>query len=198
VLFATRALSALPDEQLAAIDVGTGATRRFPLAQARRSPPLLSAICCCFLLLLLTLLSAAAFCCCVICCCCCCYLLLLSAAAAAFCCCFLLLRYLLLLLLLSTAAATAICARRYAARAGEQACDGVVEEATGCLYFVRVRQSSFTKRYMGGQAEKIWRWAQRAPAQRAPHMAGLALGFGRIVALEIQAPNMLANLLYCG
>jgi tricorn protease len=39
-----------------------------------------------------------------------------------------------------------------------QACDGVVEQQTGCLFFTRVRQSSKTKRYMGGTAEKLWRY----------------------------------------
>ena len=39
-----------------------------------------------------------------------------------------------------------------------QACDGVVEMRTGCLFFTRIRQNSMTKRYMGGTAEKLWRY----------------------------------------
>ena len=39
-----------------------------------------------------------------------------------------------------------------------QACDGVVDMRTGCLFFTRIRQSSKTKRYLGGTAEKLWRF----------------------------------------
>lgn len=46
-----------------------------------------------------------------------------------------------------------------------QACDGVVEQRTGCLFFTRVRQNSKTKRYMGGTAEKLW----RCTCTRTPH-----------------------------
>ena len=55
-----------------------------------------------------------------------------------------------------------------------QACDGVVDPQSGCLFFVRVRQNSKTKRYMGGTAEKLWRYCP-SDGEATPVSAAVAL-----------------------